>query len=354
MNLTQAKVLLADMTCPTASTICDQCNTPTTTLFNWRMVESLCASCFVEALYRYHDDFPRYLQRVSTREDLLALCQEYQFEGLYFPAGPDDFLPGWDDDPEESTYQIEGGATMNVTQQSFIQAEALEDPDQRPVMIRELPESERPVSRLNRYGAGSASNVELIAAIIQTPVALHTAGRLLAKYHGLIGLARANAYELQETPGLGPAKSAQIKAAMELGRRLLIASPEGRMQVKSPADAANLMMIEMSTLEQEHMRLILLDAKNYVIAMPTMYVGSLNTSVIRVGELFREAIRQNCAAVIVVHNHPSGDPTPSPEDVSTTELIVQAGQLLDIDVLDHLIIGQQRYVSLKERGLGFK
>jgi DNA repair protein RadC len=114
------------------------------------------------------------------------------------------------------------------------------------------------------------------------------------------------------------------------------------------------MMIEMGALEQEHMRLILLDSKNYVLDTPTMYIGSLNTSVIRVGELFREAIKQNCAAIIVVHNHPSGDPTPSPEDVAVTELISQAGQLLDIDVLDHLIIGQQRYVSLKERGLGFK
>jgi len=153
---------------------------------------------------------------------------------------------------------------------------------------------------------------------------------------------------------VGMAKTAQLKAALELGRRLLIASPEERPQVKSPADAANLMMIEMSILEQEHMRLILLDSKNYVLGTPTMYVGSLNTSVIRVGELFREAIKQNCAAIIVVHNHPSGDPTPSPEDVAVTELITQAGQLLDIDVLDHLVIGQQRYVSLKERGLGFK
>ena len=243
---------------------------------------------------------------------------------------------------------------MSTTQQSFIRIEAPERPDQKPVMIRELPESERPVNRLHRYGAGSLANVELIAAVIQTPLALHTASYLLAKHKGLLGLARASTHELMETQGLGAAKVAQIKAAMELGRRVLIASPEDRVQVKSPADAANLMMMEMSTLEQEHMRLILLDSKNYVISTPTMYVGSLNTSVIRIGELFREAIRQNCAAVIVVHNHPSGDPTPSPEDVAVTELITQAGQLLDIDVLDHLVIGQQRYVSLKERGLGFK
>jgi DNA repair protein RadC len=133
----------------------------------------------------------------------------------------------------------------------------------------------------------------------------------------------------------------------------MVASPEERPQVKSPTDVANLLMMEMGFLEQEHLRIVLLDTKNHVLGMPTIYVGSLNTSVMRVGELFREAVRSNCAAVIVVHNHPSGDPTPSPEDVNITRQIVEAGKLLDVEVLDHLIIGQQRYVSLKERGLGF-
>ena len=154
--------------------------------------------------------------------------------------------------------------------------------------------------------------------------------------------------------GIGPAKASQLKAALELGRRLLIASPEDKLQVKTPADAANLVMMEMMTLSQEHFRIICLDSKNYVIESPTLYVGSLNTSVIRVGEIFEPPLKCHAAAIICIHNHPSGDPTPSPEDVAVTELITQAGQLLDIDVLDHLIIGQQRYVSLKERGLGFK
>ncbi len=112
-------------------------------------------------------------------------------------------------------------------------------------------------------------------------------------------------------------------------------------------------MTEMGLLEQEQLRVMLLDTKNRVTATETVYQGSLNTSLIRVGELFREAIRANCAALIVLHNHPSGDPSPSPEDVAVTRQIVQAGQLLDIEVLDHLIIGRQRFVSLKERGLGF-
>ncbi|MFN2224744.1 MAG: RadC family protein, partial [Anaerolineae bacterium] len=153
--------------------------------------------------------------------------------------------------------------------------------------------------------------------------------------------------------GLGPAKVAQIKAALELGRRLLAQSPEERPQIRSPADAANMVMSEMSWLEQEHLKVMLLDTKNRVLGTPTVYIGSLNTSMVRVGELFREAIRANCASLIVVHNHPSGDPTPSPEDVAVTRQIAEAGKLLDIELLDHLIIGQQRFVSLKERGLGF-
>jgi DNA repair protein RadC len=142
-------------------------------------------------------------------------------------------------------------------------------------------------------------------------------------------------------------------AAMELGRRLMFASPQQRPQITSPADAANLLMLEMSRLEQEQLRVLLLDTKNYVMAVHTLYMGNANTTIIRVGEVFREAVRENTTALILVHNHPSGDPTPSPEDVQVTRRIIEAGRLLDIEVLDHLVIGHQRYVSLKERGLAF-
>jgi len=226
------------------------------------------------------------------------------------------------------------------------------------LLIRDLPQGERPRERLEHYGAQALSNAELLAIILRTGVqgesVLHLASRLLARYGGLLGLARANFSELCAERGLGPAKSTQLIAALELGRRLLIASPEERPVVRSPADAASLLMMEMSLLQQEHLRLLLLDTKNRVLGMPTVYIGSLNKSVLRVGEVFREAIRQNCAALIVVHNHPSGDPTPSPEDVAVTERIVNAGKLLDVEVLDHLVIGRQRYVSMKERGLGFQ
>ena len=225
------------------------------------------------------------------------------------------------------------------------------------LMIRDLAEEDRPRERLLRVGAKALSTAELLAIMLRTGVkgmsALRLAEYLLVRYDGLPGLARASAGELATINGLGPAKAAQIKAALELGRRLMAATPAERPKVASPADAANLLMSEMMLLEQEHLRVILLNTRNEVLAMPTIYQGSLNTSVVRVAELFKEAIRANAAALIVAHNHPSGDPDPSPEDVRVTRQMVKAGALLDIAVLDHIIIGHRRYVSLKERRLGF-
>ncbi|MGD9376214.1 MAG: DNA repair protein RadC, partial [Anaerolineae bacterium] len=191
--------------------------------------------------------------------------------------------------------------------------------------IKELPSSERPRERLLHYGVGALSNAELLAIVLRTGTkeenAVRMAQRLLATVGSLAGMVRINPSELALEKGIGPAKVAQIKAALELGRRMLIESPQERPQVRSPADAANLVMTEMSLLEQEHLRVMLLDTKNRVLETPTIYIGSLNTSLIRVGELFREAIRANCASLIVLHNHPSGDPTPSPEDVAVTRQI---------------------------------
>lgn len=224
-------------------------------------------------------------------------------------------------------------------------------------MIRDLPMDERPRERLQHYGPGSLSTAELIAILLRVGVegcsAVSLGQHLLIQFGGIAGLARVSFAELCEVHGLGPAKAAQLKAALELGRRLLIASPQERPRITSPADAANLLMLEMGLLEQEHLRVMLLDTKNHVLASPTVYKGSVHTSVVRVGEIFRDAIKSNAAALILAHNHPSGDPTPSREDVRLTEQVVEAGKLLDIELLDHLVIGQQRYVSLKERGLGF-
>ncbi len=225
-------------------------------------------------------------------------------------------------------------------------------PTRQATTVRELPPSERPAQRLIWQGAQALSLAELLTVAAGLPD-LETAQRLLADNHGLSGLARLPISELLEVKGIGEARAAQLQAAFELGRRLLTAAPGERPQVKSPADAANLVMLEMQALEQEQIRTILLDTKNQVLKVHTVYIGSVNTVPIRIGELFREAVRLNCVALIVVHNHPSGDPTPSPEDVACTRQFVEAGQLLKIDVLDHLVIGHQRWVSLKERGLGF-
>ncbi|MCL4252135.1 MAG: DNA repair protein RadC [Anaerolineae bacterium] len=225
-------------------------------------------------------------------------------------------------------------------------------------MIRDLPVDLRPRERLIFAGPAALSNAELLAIILRVggrgENVIRMAERLLSQFDGVAGLAQASFDELCDAHGMGEAKAAQVKAALELGKRMLLASPQERPQVRSPTDVANLLMMEMGLLEQEQLRIVLLDTKNFVLRVHTVYSGSLNTAVIRVGEVFREAIRANCAAFILAHNHPSGDPTPSPEDVRVTEAIVEAGALLDIRVLDHLIIGRNRFVSLKERGLGFK
>ena len=225
-------------------------------------------------------------------------------------------------------------------------------------MIRDLPVDLSPRERMLYAGASALHDAELLAIILRVGVqgqsAVRLGEQLLVDFGGLAGIVQASFEELCAKRGIGESKAAQLKAALELGRRLVAVSPQSRPQVRSPADVANLLMLEMSLLEQEHLRAILLDTKNNLLRVATVYTGSLNTAVVRVGEVFREAIRANCASIIVVHNHPSGDPTPSPEDVRVTEMLVEAGKLLDIAVLDHVVIGRNRYVSLKERGLGFK
>jgi DNA repair protein RadC len=223
--------------------------------------------------------------------------------------------------------------------------------------ITDLHETERPRERLAALGPQALSNAELIAILLRVGVpgenAVQVGQRLLQKFGGIGGLHRAPFNELCNQHGIAEAKAAQIKAAIELGRRLTLESPEERPAINSPADAAALVQYEMSALEQEHLRVLLLDRRNRVLEVVEIYRGSVNSSQVRVGEVFKEAVRKNASGVIVVHNHPSGDPTPSPDDVAVTRAIVQAGKLLDVDVLDHLVIGQGRWVSLKERGLGF-
>jgi DNA repair protein RadC len=225
------------------------------------------------------------------------------------------------------------------------------------VTVKEMPPEERPRERIARAGAQALSSTELLAIILRVGVGgenvLSMAQRILASFGGLGGLSRADFSQLTAKRGLGPAKASQILAALELGRRLMAESPEERWQIRAPSDAAHILMPVIGHQEQEHFVVLHLDTRNRVTDRETLYKGSLNTSLVRTAEVFRGAVRRNCAAVIVAHNHPSGDPNPSPEDVALTRRLVDAGKLLEIPVLDHLIIGENRYVSLRERALGF-
>ncbi|MGB3329974.1 MAG: DNA repair protein RadC [Thermomicrobiales bacterium] len=223
--------------------------------------------------------------------------------------------------------------------------------------IKELPADERPRERLLQLGAGALSTTELLAIVLNTGIKGESvttiAQRILTRHGGLAGLLRLDVVELARERGVGEAKAAKVKAALEIGRRLAAVAPDEKPRILSPEDAIQLVGIEMAALEQEQLRVIILDTKNAVLAIRTIYQGSANTATVRVGELFRDAIRHGAVSIVLVHNHPSGDPTPSSADVSLTAEVVRAGELLDVTVIDHLIIGHGRHVSLKRLGLGF-
>lgn len=221
--------------------------------------------------------------------------------------------------------------------------------------IKELPEDLRPRERMFQVGSQGLSNAELLAILLRTgnqgESALDLANRILKEGQGLEFLARASLEELTRIQGIGIAKASQIKAAVELGRRLALYKAEQTFTINSPESAASLLMDEMRFLDREHFKVVLLNTKNNVIGINTVSVGSLSASVVHPRELFKQAILKSAAALILAHNHPSGDPTPSREDLEVTKRLVEAGDLLGIQVLDHLIIGNGRYVSLKAQGL---
>lgn len=222
----------------------------------------------------------------------------------------------------------------------------------RQLKVSDLPLVEQPLYRINKLESRSLSDRELVALMIGGEDQLAIASQIVSDCEG--NLSKLDG-EIDPTsyPGVGEKTAARLKAMLELGRRERNRGPEHRPTVHSPDDAADLLQFEMQNLEQEELRVILLNTRNHVMKSVTVYRGSLNSSHVRITELFKEAVRINAAAIIPVHNHPSGDPTPSPDDIRITKAIREAGDMLDIQVLDHVIIGQGRFVSLKRRGLGF-
>ena len=218
--------------------------------------------------------------------------------------------------------------------------------------LKLLPLREQPAYRVAQ-NAAACSLAELLAAVIGGAQQIETAEGLLARFGDLRGLFHAHIAEIASVHGIGQQTAIRIKAALAMSQRLLDPAEE-QPAIHSPADAAALVQHEMALLEQEYLRVILLNTRNRVIGIEEIYHGSLNSSQVRVGEIFKPAISRMAAAVIIVHNHPSGDCSPSPDDIAITRAIVEAGKLIDIDCLDHLIIGSAgRWTSLKERNLGF-
>lgn len=222
-------------------------------------------------------------------------------------------------------------------------------------MLRDIPHDERPRERMMQYGAGALSHAELLAIILRTGThqesALHVAQRILNRAGGLRNLMDLSVDELTQTKGIGMAKAIQLKAGFELGARMAATRMPDRIVIRSPRDAADLLMEQMRYLKKEHFVCLFLNTKNHIIAQETLSMGSLNASIVHPREVFRAAIKCSSASVVCAHNHPSGDPTPSPEDIQITERLCEAGEIVGIDVLDHIVIGDGDFVSLKEQGL---
>jgi len=222
-------------------------------------------------------------------------------------------------------------------------------------LMRDLPIEDRPRERMLKYGPGSLGNAELLAILLRTGTrsesAIRLAERVLKECDGLRNLTDMTVEQLTSIRGIGEAKALQIQAGIELGRRLASIRSADSQVIRSPQSAAGLLMEDMRYLQKEHFVCLFLNTKNVVIAKETLSIGSLNATIVHPREVFRAAIKRNSASIICAHNHPSGDPTPSSEDIALTRRLCEAGEIVGIDVLDHLIIGDGRYVSLKEKGL---
>jgi len=222
------------------------------------------------------------------------------------------------------------------------------------LMIRDVHEADRPRERLIRQGAESLSNQELIAILLRTGTkqesVLHLANRVLTYFEQLHELKTATIEEMTAVKGIGEAKGVQLLAAIELGRRLAQQQTDGKFTVRSPKDAATYLMADMTSLKQENFVVLFMNVKNQVIHKQTIFIGSLNASIVHPREIFREAVKRSAASIICAHNHPSGNPAPSPEDIEVTKRLQEAGHIMGIELLDHVIIGDHQFISLKEKG----
>lgn len=222
------------------------------------------------------------------------------------------------------------------------------------LMIRDFPQDERPRERLLQDGPESLSNHELLAILLRTGTkdesVLQLSNRLLNHFDGLRLLKDASVEEITSIKGIGQAKAVQIMAAVELGRRIGRLQYSDRYIIRSPEDGAKYLMEEMRFLAQEHFVCLYLNTKNHVIHKQTIFIGSLNASIVHPREVFKEAFRRSAASLICVHNHPSGDPSPSREDIEVTKRLSECGKIIGIELLDHIIIGERKFVSLKEKG----
>ena len=221
--------------------------------------------------------------------------------------------------------------------------------------LKELPAEERPRERLHAYGAQALTTAELIAILIRVGNAQRSAVSLgeylLAEFGSIQGVATATPEQLAKVKGLGKAKAAQIKAAIEFGNRLSLFTEDARPSIGGPRDVANLLMPDLRYQKKEHLKSLLMDTKNRVLAIKTVSIGDLSSSIVHPREVFKDAVVASAASLIIAHNHPSGDPTPSSEDVAVTKRLMQAGEIMGIDLLDHIVIGDGVFASLKERGL---
>lgn len=222
------------------------------------------------------------------------------------------------------------------------------------VMIKNVPKQDRPRERLMELGPSHLSNQELLAILLGSGTkqesVMELSNRLLVHFEGITLLKDAAVEELTAIKGIGAAKAVQLLAAVEFGKRMHKMKPVERYMIRSPEDGADFIMEEMRDLKQEHFICLFLNTKNQVLHRQTIFIGSLNASIVHPREVFKEAVKRSAASIICAHNHPSGDPTPSQEDIQVTHRLKECGKMIGIELLDHIVIGDRTFISLKEKG----